>query len=366
MSTSILNIFETLLDPRRESGHYLYPLNEILFLTISGVLCGAEDWVNISEFGKTQIEWLRQYLPFTNGIPSHDTLGRVFEQLDSKEFERCFVRWTHQINELTQGQVIAIDGKTARKSYDTSSGQPAIHLVSAFASLNHLCMGQVKTAAKSNEITAIPQLLDMICLQGSVVTIDAMGCQKKIASQIIDQQADYILALKANQEELLEEVVHAFKTFDIQQIDQHVDAAHGRVERRMCELITDLKFVDEAQHWAGLKSIVRITAQRSDKTHQTEEVESRYYITSLTNAEQINRAVRHHWGIENSLHWVLDVRFNEDFERKRKGESPYNFSFITKSVLNLIRLDKTKGSIKTKRLKAAWDISFREHILNIK
>lgn len=343
----------------------MYPLNELVFLTISGVLCGAEDWVNICEFGNTQLEWLRKYLPFTNGIPSHDTLGRVFEQLDSAEFERCFVQWSKEIHLLTQGEVIAIDGKSACKSYDTQSGKQAIHLVSAFASRNSICLGQVKTADKSNEITAVPQLLDMICLKGCLVTIDAMGCQKKIAAHIIDEQADYVLALKANQEELLEEVKHAFKIFDAQSIDKQVDAAHGRVESRTCELISDLRFIDEAQHWKGLKSVIRITALRSDKTHQSEQVECRYYISSLTNAEQINQAVRHHWGIENALHWVLDVRFNEDFERKRKGQSPYNFSFITKTVLNLIRLDQAKGSIKTKRLKAAWEIKVRERILKL-
>ncbi len=361
----MLNLFESLTDPRREGGNHLYALNEIVFLTISGVLCGAEDWVNISEFGNTQLEWLRKYLPFNNGVPSHDTLGRVFEQLDSKEFERCFIQWTEQIQQLTQGEVIAIDGKTVRKSYDTHSGKQAIHLVSAFANSNSICLGQVKTAEKSNEITAIPQLLDMICLEGCVVTIDAMGCQKKIAAHIIEEQADYLLALKGNQEELLEEVVHAFKVFDTQGVDKQVDASHGRVETRTCELITDLRFIDETQHWEGIKSVVRLTAQRNDKTHQSEEVESRYYISSLSDAKQINQAIRHHWSIENSLHWVLDVRFNEDFERKRKGASPYNFSFITKTVLNMIRLDKAKGSIKTKRLKAAWDISVRERILNI-
>ncbi|MEM9822027.1 MAG: ISAs1 family transposase [Bacteroidota bacterium] len=366
MSISVLTLFESITDPRRESGHYLYSLNELIFLTISGVLCGAEDWVNISEFGSSQLEWLRKHLPYSNGIPSHDTLGRVFEQLDSEEFERCFVKWTEQIEDLTQGELIAIDGKTVCKSHDTTQGKKAIHLVSAFASRNNICIGQVKTSDKSNEITAIPQLLDLICIQGSVVTIDAMGCQKKIASHIVEEQADYVLALKANQEELLEEVKQAFKFCVPQEIDKHIDAAHGRVESRVCELISDLRFVDEARYWKGLKSVVRITAKRSDKTHHTEQNECRYYITTLTNAKRVNKAVRSHWGIENALHWVLDVRFNEDFERKRKGSSPYNLSFITKSVLNMIRLDQAKGSIKTKRLKAAWDISTRERILKLK
>lgn len=302
MSRSLFEFFKKLSDPKRSGGHHLYPLNEIIFLTISGVLCGAENWVNIGGFGNTQLDWLRKYLPFLQGIPSHDTLGRVFEQLDSK------------------------------------------------ASINNICIGQVKTADKSNEITAIPRLLDMTCIQQCLVTIDAMGCQRKIAEQIIDGQAQYVLALKANQEELLEEVEHAFKTFDIQDIDNQLDASHGRVVSRTCELITDLRFIDESQHWKGIQSVVRLTARRTDKTHQSEDIEYRYYISSLMKAAQINDAVRHHWGIENALHWVLDVRFNEDFERKRKGNSPYNFSFMTKAVLNMIRLDKAKGSIKTKRL----------------
>lgn len=365
MSGTAMSIFESITDPRRASGYYLYPLNEVIFLTICAVVSGAEDWVNISEFGKNQQDWLGQYLPYQNGIPSHDTLGRIFEHLDSSEFENNFIQWTEQISQLTKGQVIAIDGKTVRGSYDYNSSQRAIHLVSAFASRNNICIGQVKTAEKSNEITAIPALLDMICIHSCLVTIDAMGCQKEIAAKIIDQQADYVLALKANQEELLEEVKKAFEVMPLQEVEEQLDAGHGRIEKRHCAIISDLRFVDEAAKWKGLNAIVRVKAERLDKTHGTQQVETRYYISSISNAAKINSAIRYHWGIENALHWVLDVRFNEDGERKRKGQAAYNFSFITKTVLNLIRMDQSKGSIKTKRLKAAWNTTFRQQLLNI-
>jgi len=365
MSSTALSIFEAITDPRRASGHYLYPLNEIIFLTICAVISGAEDWVNISEFGKNQQEWLRQYLPYRNGIPSHDTIGRLFEKMDSSEFENNFIRWTQQVSQLTQGEVIAIDGKTVCGSHDYATQQRAIHLVSAFASANNICIGQVKTEEKSNEITAIPALLDLICIQGCLVTIDAMGCQKQIAARIIDQQADYVLALKENQEELLEEVKAAFAIMPVQQVEEQLDAGHGRIEKRQCAVISDLRFVDEASKWKNLNAIVRVKAERVDKTHRTQNQETRYYISSITNAQQINTAIRHHWGIENQLHWVLDVRFNEEGERKRKGQAAYNFSFITKTVLNLIRMDPSKGSIKTKRLKAAWNNAFRQQLLKI-
>jgi len=365
MSSTALSIFESITDPRRSSGHYLYPLNEVIFLTICAVCSGAEDWVNISEFGKNQQDWLRQYLPYQNGIPSHDTLGRLFNQLDSSEFENNFIRWAEQVSDLTEGDIIAIDGKTACGSHDYSSQQHAIHLVSAFASMNNICIGQVKIADKSNEIRAIPALLDLICINSCLVTIDAMGCQKEIAAKIIDEQADYVLALKANQGELMEEVIKAFQIMPILAVEEQLDAGHGRIEKRRCSVISDLRFVDEASKWKNLNAIVRINVERIDKTHRTQQLETRYYISSITNAKQINAAIRHHWGIENALHWVLDVRFNEDGERKRKGQTAYNFSFITKTVLNLIRMDKSKGSIKTKRLKAAWNTTFRQQLLNL-
>lgn len=365
MSVKILEIFSGLQDPRRKAGNYTYPLNELIFLTISGVLCGCEDWQNISEFGKSQLSWLRKYLPYENGVASHDTLGRVFGLLDTSEFESCFTSWAEQLNVLDQGGIISIDGKRVCNSADAGSGKAAIHLVSAFAVDAGICIGQVATAEKSNEITAVPDLLDMLVLKNCIVTIDAMGCQRRIVEKIISKEADYVIALKSNQQELYEEAKQVFKFMEPQDIDNQIDAGHGRVETRVCKVVTDLRFVDEAEHWQAIGCVAMVQAQRINKKTGLAAQETRYYICSIKNARQINTAVRKHWGIENSLHWILDVRFNEDNEMKRQGESPYNFSFMTKTVANIIKLNKSKGSVKTKRLKAAWDSNFREELLNI-
>ena len=260
---------------------------------------------------------------------------------------------------------MSIDGKRLCGSYDTYKGKAAIHLVSAFASENGLVLGQVKTATKSNEITAIPELLDLISVEGCLITIDAMGCQKGIAKKIIEKEADYVLALKGNQEELFEEVKHAFKIMPINEINEQIDNGHGRVEKRICEVVTDLRFIDESVKWKGMKAVARINAQRTHKINGKIEQEYRYYITSITDAQRLNEAVRMHWAIENNLHWVLDVRFSEDKSRKRNGEMPENFSIITKIVINLIKMHPAKGSIKMKRLKAGWNQSFRQEVLQI-
>ena len=364
MSVKVLEIFSGLQDPRRQSGNYVYPLNELVFLTICGVLCGCEDWHNISEFGKSQ-GWLRKYLPYKEGVASHDTLGRVFSLLNTSDFETCFVNWVEQLKFLDKDGIVSIDGKRVCNSGDSDAGKTAIHLVSAFASEAGICMGQVATAEKSNEITAIPVLLDMLVLKDCVVTIDAMGCQREIVEKIISKDADYVISLKSNQQELYEEVKHAFKFMSPQSIDKHLDAGHGRVESRVCKVISDLRFIDQAKQWKGIKSVAMIQAQRMDKKTGLTTNETRYYICSIESAQRINTIVRKHWRIENSLHWILDVRFNEDNEMKRKGASPYNFSFITKTVINFIKLNKSKGSIKTKRLKAAWETRFREELLKI-
>lgn len=362
---SLFEIFKSVPDPRRQGGNLLYPLEELMFLTISGVICGLEDWVHISEFGKDQLSWLRKYFPYKNGIASHDCLGAVFSNLDTDLFGQAFIKWTESLSEQTKGEVISIDGKRVRGSYDTHSGKAAIHIVSAFASMNGLVMGQVKCADKSNEITAIPELLDLISIKGCLITIDAMGCQKKIAEKIIDNEAHYILSLKANQEELYEEVKKAFKFMPPQQNDEQISTGHGRVEKRYCEIISDLRFIDEAFKWKGIKSIVRIHAKRHHKLNQKEEEEYRYYITSISDAKKINQAVRLHWGIENQLHWVLDVQFSEDRSRKRAGRMPQNFGLITKMAINLIKQNPIKGSIKVKRMKAAWNQTFRQQLLGI-
>lgn len=361
----LFEVFSNVPEPRRPGGNYIYPLDEVLFLVISGVLSGLEDWVHISEFGKDQIDWLRKFLPFEKGIPSHDTLGYVFSLLDTKAFGKAFVEWTEGLSERTKGEVVSIDGKRLCGSYDTYQGKSAVHLVSAFASANGLALGQVKTSDKSNEITAIPQLLDLICVEGCLVTIDSMGCQKAIAKKIQEEKADYVLALKGNQSGLFEEVKRAFEFMPIDGLDKEVDQGHGRVETRICEVITDLRFIDESTKWEGIKAVARINAQRTHKINGKEEQEYRYYISSITNAININQAVRMHWAIENKLHWVLDVRFLEDQSRKRNGEMPENFSLITKMAINLIKMNPAKGSIKGKRLKAGWNQTFRQQLLQV-
>lgn len=362
---TLFEVFQSLEDPRRTSGHYLYPLEELLFLTISAVISGVEDWVHIQAFGEDQLEWLRKFFPYSNGVPSHDCLGKVFAHLDHARFSEAFTQWAEGLSERTQGQVISIDGKRMRGSYDTYQGKAAIHLVSAFASANGIVVGQVKTADKSNEITAIPELLGLIAVQGCLVTIDAMGCQREIAKKIVGREADYVLALKANQEELYEEVVHAFDFMPVLATDEQTDKGHGRVEKRTCQVISDLRFIDEHVKWPGIKAIARVHSQRYHPLLDKKEEEDRYYISSISDAARINQAVRSHWAIENNLHWVLDVDFGEDLARKRTGEMPQNFAVITKMAINLIKMNQRKGSIKVKRHKAAWNQSFRQEILRI-
>ena len=363
---SILDIFEELQDPRRAGGNMIHPLSDLIFLVISAVVCGADEWTKIEDFGESQLEWLRQYRPFENGIPSHDTLGRIFSRLNPEAFGQCFVKWTQHLAELTQGEVIPIDGKTLRGSHDRTNGKEAIHLVSAFASNNNMTVGQVKVDSKSNEISAIPALLALLKIDGCVVTIDAMGTQKAIAGQIIDQQADYVLALKENQPTLLEEVKHAFDTMPLGFSAEKVDADHGRVEQRKCEVIQDLRFVDEAANWPALNSVVRLTSTRTRKTDGQQSTQVRYFISSLTQGEAIAQAIRTHWHIENRLHWILDVQFREDDQRKRLGDSAQNFAIIAKVALNLLQQETSlKRGVATRRLKAGWDLKYRAKVLQI-
>lgn len=359
----LFSVFRHIPDPRRPQGNFRYPLEEIFFLVISAVVSGLEDWVHIEEFGNDQLDWLRRYYTYEHGIPSHDCLGRVFSALDTQAFGEVFVQWSQGLSQHTAGQVVSIDGKTLRRSYDHYQGKAAIHLISAFASANSLVLGQVKTQEKSNEISAIPDLLDLIFLDGCVVTIDAMGCQKDIAAQIREKKEDYVLALKSNQPELYEEVKRAFQIMPIEASYTSVNSDHGRIEERICEVITDFRFIDEAAKWPGMQAVAKVKARRTHKNSGQTEEQDRYYICSLTKAEKISEAVRAHWGIENSLHWVLDVQFCEDLSRKRKGKMPANFALITKMVINMIKKHPAKGSIKVKRMKAAWNQNFRQQIL---
>lgn len=361
-------IFNKLTDPRRTNkGNLQHKLTDIIFLVISAVVSGANDWKNIEIFGKSQLSWLRKFASFENGIPSHDTLGRFFSQLNTAEFGKCFSEWAKKISKLTEREIIAIDGKRLRGSYNTASGKSAIHMVSAYASENGLCLGQVSCEEKSNEITAIPKLLDIIAVKGCTVTIDAMGCQKEITKKIRDKEADYILAVKENQKELLEQVKKVHEITKSKNIDVSIDSGHGRIENRKCTVTDNLRFFDVAQQWKDVRTVIKIESERYMKINGKTQKEERYYISSSeANAKRINKAVRNHWSIENNLHWMLDVVFNEDRSRRRQGNSAANFNLISKIALALVSKEESKKiSKKGKRYRAALDTKFREKILRI-
>lgn len=360
------SFFHTLTDPRRtDRGKFFYPLGEILFLTISAVISGADNWTSISKFGKTKIDWLRKHYPYQNGTPSHDILGDLFARIDHDAFSCCFTDWVASISTHTNGEVIAIDGKTICNSDDKASNKSAIHVVSAYASANHLCLGQQAIDQKSNEITAIPELLKLLDIKGCIVTIDAMGCQKKIAKDIIKGEADYILMVKGNQKELKQQVKKMFEIGEIEDTDTQVDCGHGRVETRKCDVVSNLKFMDEKDVWAGLSKVIRVQSERFNKQTSKVTNQTRYYICSGEhNARQLNQYVRQHWAIENNLHWSLDVIFKEDESLKKKGNSAINYNIILKMALSMINGEKSKNASKpVKRLNAAWDDDYRSKIM---
>jgi predicted transposase YbfD/YdcC len=360
-----LNYFSELRDPRVERTRE-HLLEEILLIAIAAVLSGAESWNDMEDYGHAKREWLKTFLSLPSGIPSHDTFNRVFAALDPAELEKGFVDWVSSIARLTAGEVVAIDGKTLCGS--RQPGQKAVvHMVSAWASANNLVLGQRKVDDKSNEITAIPKLLEALELSGTVVTIDAMGCQKAIAEKIVDKKADYILAVKDNQGHLLEEVKDSFRMLGADAVAEEIDCGHGRVERRNCSVIADTSLVEQAAQWPLLRGLVRIEAERYHKVSGKTEREIRYYITSLRpDAARLNAAIRQHWGIENKLHWALDVSFGEDRSRKRAGYAAQNFSILNRIALNLLKQEKTsKRGIKGKRLKAGWDHDYLLKLLGI-
>ena len=365
MDTSLHHYFNQLPDPRihRNKKHLLI---DIIVLSIIAVLCGAESWDSIEMFGKSKKGFLSKILKLPNGIPSHDTINRVFSLIRSDKFEYLSAQWTESLKDPKISQeVIAIDGKAIRGSKDSYHGDSAIHIVSAWANSNRLVLGQIKTNEKSDEITAIPKLLNILDIEGCIITIDAMGTQKKIAEKIIKEGADYILALKSNQPYLKENVDHTFLRQQPDSINETVEKGHGRIETRKCEVIDKLDFLDEKENWTGLKSLIRITANREINGKNTSE--TRLYISSIeADAKNFNSFIRQHWGVENSLHWTLDVTFREDAQRKRNGQAANNFALVQKIALNLLRKEETKKmSIKNKRLVAAWDNDFLLKILRI-
>jgi predicted transposase YbfD/YdcC len=366
---SILTHFANIDAPRDKRGKE-HRLVDIIAIAICAVICGAENWVDIEQYGEAKQEWLRTFLPLCNGIPAHDTFARVFARLDPEQIQQCFLSWIEAISQLTAGEVVAIDGKTLRHSYDTSNGKAAIHMVSAWASRNRLVLGQRKVDDKSNEITAIPELLRRLSIAGCIVTIDAMGCQKDIAATIIDQGSDYVLALKGNQGGLFEDVQWLFEQAQITQFQdvahefvESIDKGHGRIEIRRCWTLSELDYLEQKPLWKGLQSIAMVQSQRRVNGQQS--VQTRYYISTLaSNAAKVAEAVRTHWSIENSLHWVLDVSFDEDACRIRKDHAPQNMTLLRQIALNLLGQDKsTKIGIAAKRKKAGWDDAYLVKIL---
>ena len=367
MPSNPFDSFKDLTDPRSEKSK-IYPLSTIIFLTISAVVAGAESFVEIDLFGKEKVDWLKKYVDCPDDrTPSHDILGDFFKRLDPEEFETCFINWTSQVCNITEGDLIAIDGKRLRGSYDKHKNKAAIHMVSAWSTNNKIVLGQVKVDDKSNEITAIPTLLNLLEIKGAIVSIDAMGCQKGIAEEIVNHGGDYILAVKGNQGELYEQVKAHFNYTKVSSVSQTINKGHGRIETRKCTVLNDLKLLDEAIHWKGIKTIVRIESTREEILSGAKSSEVRYYISSkLADAKDFNLLIRSHWGIENSLHWVLDVNFGEDNSRIRNVNADENFSIIRRVALNLIKLDDTKkASQRSKRKMASWNTDFLEVLLKL-
>jgi predicted transposase YbfD/YdcC len=372
---SIEEHFSQLADPRIERKK-LHKLLDIIVIAICAVICGAEGWVDIEMFGNKKLVWLRQFLELPNGIPSHDTFGRVFGLLNAEQFQACFMEWVKAVQQVTRGQVVAVDGKELRGSLDHYLGKGAIYMVNAWASENQIALGQRKVDDKSNEITAIPELLALLEIAGCIITIDAIGCQTEIAHQIISQQADYVLAVKDNQPHLAEDIAYLFDLYRKEDrpqdyfSDYHksVEKDHGRIEIRECWTLPASTYqpsVRRLAEWEKVSSLVLVQSQR--KIGKKTTTQARYFISSLPpKAEKLLDAVRSHWGVENSLHWVLDVVFDEDHSRVRKDHAPQNLAVIRQIAVNLLKQEKTaKGGIQAKRLQAAWDEAYLLKVLSV-
>jgi predicted transposase YbfD/YdcC len=370
--------FGSVKDPRIDRSK-LYPLIEILFLTVTAVLSGFEEWEEIADFGAEKLNWLRKYLAYEHGIPSHDTINRVISMIDHRSFESCFINWATMDIELPEGTVISIDGKKLRGSATkkdqqtahSQGGKSAVHLVHAWCHDLQLCLAQYQTESKSNEITAIPVVLDFLEISGCIITLDAMGCQKAIAEKIVDKNADYIFSLKDNQESLSLATFTAFETHNKQaeaNRDERATKDHGRKESRVCSVLPAHLLPEWANkdEWKGLASIIQIQAQRTILSTGVVENETRYYISSLAvDTSTFNNLIRSHWNIENQLHWSLDVVFGEDQSRKRIRNAAANFAIIRKIALNLLKAIDERISINRKRNKCAMSDQYREKTLRI-
>ncbi len=366
---TLMHHFISLEDPRAQ-GMIRHQLTDIVVIAICATICGADYWTDVEEFGKANESWFETFLSLPNGIPSHDTFGDVFRALCPEQFEMCFRNWVSSISPGLQGDIVPIDGKAVRRSHDKSGSKSAIQLVSAWSCANRLVLGQVKVDSKSNEITAIPELLQALALEGCIVTLDAMHCQKKTCEAIIEKEADYVITLKANQGRLYEAVDEFFEEFldegaENEAVEFYMteEYSHGREETRRYWITEELDWLEQREEWEGLCSVGLVERERT--IGEESSYEYHLYITSLeADAEDFALAVRSHWEIENSLHWVLDIAFREDESRIRKGDGAENMAIIRKIALNLLRQENTlKRGIKSKRLKAGWDRSYLLKVL---
>lgn len=372
ISEGFLKHFEEVDDPRLDNANRRHELGDMLLLTVLAVICGADGWVEIEEFGKAKFDELKRFLALPHGIPSHDTLGDLFARICPEELQEGFLSWINSLVTVSAGEIVAIDGKKLRRSYDTGGSRGAIHMVSAWASSNQVVLGQRKVDDKSNEITAIPQLLKTLHLSGAVVTIDAMGCQKAIAEQVIQAQADYVFSLKGNQGQLHEDVkLYLDQAIERQKVDvidnshETIDKDHGRIEVRRYWISDQIDWLEGKAQWRGLRSIGAVESERHIGDQIS--VERRYFIASIeADVELFARAVRAHWRIENQLHWSLDVTFREDDCRVRQGQAAQNLAVIRHLALGLLKNEKSaKVGIKIKRSKAGWDSRYLAKVLAV-
>lgn len=364
---TLIEHFSKLEDPRVERNKK-HELIDVIVLCVCAVVSGANGWSDIEEFGRAKLEWLRRYVPLANGVPVDDTIARIISALSVTGFQECFRNWVDDVVTLSDNEIVAVDGKTHRRSHDRPRGVKALHMVSAWASRNGVVLGQVKTQEKSNEITAVPELLKVLDLKGCIVTVDAMNCQRETAQQIKKGGGDYVLAVKDNQKVTARELrgyfgaaqEESFKWPEIQ-YEETVDKGHGRVEHRSYFLSTDLSGLSVAEKWTGLKAIGMVESKRRSKGEES--VARRYYITSLDDMKLFHQAVRSHWGVENGLHWRLDVTFREDESRIRRGNAPHNVGVIRHVAMNLLKGEASKISVRKKRIRAALSDSFRDKVL---
>lgn len=350
-------------DPRHHNTRHL--LHDILLIALCALISGADSWTQVAEYGRSKFDWFKEFLELPHGIPSHDTFGRLFARIDPQGFHDFFSRWVQELSASLQGKTVAIDGKTLRGSLDQANHKAAIHLVSAWVSDIRLVLGQLKTADKSNEITAIPELIKTLDLQGAIVTLDAMGCQKKIAQTIIEAQADYVIQVKNNQKNLHEDIALFFQEPANGPFDtcETVDGDHGRIETRRYFTTKEIGWLPEKTDWPGINTICMAIREREVQGKTS--TETSYFISSLENhAPAIAKAIREHWGIENGLHWCLDIAFREDHCRVRKDHGPENLAILRHLATNMLKREHSlKGGLQTKRLKAAWDRGYLLKVL---